>query len=149
MSEPDPLASFDISPLERAVVRVARSLHYVASDLAESDAEIKDEFRQSAIQAFEYTFELAIKTLERFLKASRPIGMPIRPTYNELIRAGIADGLIAGELSNWILFRERRNLISHTYDANKAAIVFSIVPNFLDETRLLLEAMRLRIASAK
>ena len=63
--------------------------------------------------------------------------------YRMLIRVGAEQGLI-GDVPAWFIYRDKRNLTSHTYDAGKAAEVFRILPDFARDARCLLERLRQR-----
>ena len=48
----------DLSSLREALAALNTSLRYLESDLA-ANPDVKDQFRAAAIQAFEFTYELA------------------------------------------------------------------------------------------
>ncbi len=41
----------------------------------------------------------------------------------------------------WLLFREKRNITSHTYDETKSLDVLAVVPQFIDRARFLLDRL--------
>lgn len=69
--------------------------------------------KEGVIQRFEYTFELAWKTVKDFLEEG---GLTISPvTPREVLKQGFAAKVLAeGQL--WIDMLDHRNLLSHTYD---------------------------------
>lgn len=69
--------------------------------------------KEGAAQRFEYTVELAWKTLKDYLENS---GITLTPrTPKSVVKAAFAARLIPdGQL--WIDIIEKRNLLSHTYD---------------------------------
>lgn len=72
--------------------------------------------REGIIQRFEYTFELAWKTLKDFLESEGIVISPATPrqVLKEAFRARVlADGQV------WIDMLDHRNLLSHTYDARR------------------------------
>lgn len=92
----------------------------------------------ACIQRFEYTYELAHKTIRRYLEMSEPSASVIKDfSFPTLIRLAYERGLLQLELVHWKEFRDARNLTSHTYDERKAADVFKGIPKFLNEAKFL------------
>lgn len=68
--------------------------------------------KEGVIQRFEYTFELAWKTLKDYLEYSGIILKQITP--KEVIKTGFESKILPdGDL--WIEMLAKRNLLSHTY----------------------------------
>jgi nucleotidyltransferase substrate binding protein (TIGR01987 family) len=113
-----------------------RSLHLATASLAEALDESKlrpaDNFvRDAAIQRFEYTYELCVKSLRRQLEAMSDSPAEVDALgYRDMIRVGVERGLIATE-ADWFTYRELRNITAHVYDPAKAAQVFAKLPKFL------------------
>jgi nucleotidyltransferase substrate binding protein (TIGR01987 family) len=79
---------------------------------------------QGLIQSFEYTFELAWKTLKDFLKQQEVDAKFPRET----IQLSYQHELIHnGEL--WIDMLEKRKLMAHTYDESNANLALSLIIN--------------------
>ncbi|MBI5606906.1 MAG: nucleotidyltransferase substrate binding protein [Deltaproteobacteria bacterium] len=78
---------------------------------------------QGLIQAFEYTHELAWKTLKDFLE-SRGVGTLYgsRDTIREAFKTGLIENGDA-----WMDMINSRNLSSHTYDEITAATIVSAI----------------------
>jgi len=128
----------DISPLGKAITQTEKSLKYCESDFAKSDLQLAFQLRAGAIQAFEFTYELAIKTLKRYLEQTETTAANIdHMSFNALIRLGFERGLLKAELVGWKKFRDRRNITSHTYDEKKAQVVYETIPLFLIEAKFL------------
>lgn len=98
--------------------------------------------QQGLIQGFEFTFDLAWKTLQDYLRHhNRPNdnGGP-----NVIITQALADGIIKGDEA-WKAIKESRNLTSHSYDGETADDIAQNILNsyyslFIQlETRLRLE----------
>lgn len=70
--------------------------------------------KEGLIQRFEYTFELAWKTLKDYLEAQEiPVSFP-----REVIKSAFHYGLINdGEV--WMDMLEKRNLMAHTYNESR------------------------------
>lgn len=85
-------------------------------------AEMSDLEKEGVIQRFEYTFELAWKTLKDYLLYSGVVLDQITP--RSVIKQAFAAKMIEDGLT-WINMLEQRNLMSHTYDSESFETVFS------------------------
>lgn len=113
--------------LARAVKRLADALD-----------QPKNEFiRDSAIQRFEFTYELAWRVLKRYLAAQ---GVEAR-SPREAIRGAFEAGLIPDDPS-WLGMIELRNLTSHTYDEKVAERIYAELPGMLKRFNALLARLR-------
>lgn len=112
-----------------------------AVELAE-ERELSDLEQQGLIQGFEFTFDLAWKTLQDFLRENK------RPNDNGgpnvIITQSLEDGFIKGE-EQWKAMKKSRDLTSHSYDGKTADDIAENILNtyynlfILLETRLQLE----------
>ena len=135
-----PMTPLDLSSLRSAIGQGEEALAYCRSDPALADPRLALHLRAGAIQAFEFTYELAIKTLKRFLEATEPTpGAVDAMSFNELIRRGSEAGLLRAQLIEWKGFRRDRGTTSHTYDEAKARAIFAAIPAFLAEAAFLLD----------
>jgi len=76
------------------------------------------------IQTFEFTFELGRKTLKDLLESEGFSPKSPKETIKMALQAGhIQDG------HTWIDALEKRNLMAHTYDENKAATAIQLIRN--------------------
>ncbi len=102
-----------------------------------------DFVRDSVIQRFEYTYAIAIKYIQKSLELTLPASDEIdKLTFNELIRTANEKGILYGNLADWALYRQRRNITSHTYNLEKANIVLEIIEQFSNEIAFLLEKIK-------
>ena len=70
--------------------------------------------KEGVVQRFEYSFELAWKTVKDFLEAGGLIIAPITP--RQVLKEAFAAKVIAdGQV--WIEMLDHRNLLSHSYDS--------------------------------
>ncbi|MDQ6960456.1 MAG: HI0074 family nucleotidyltransferase substrate-binding subunit, partial [Mariprofundaceae bacterium] len=93
---------------------------------------------------FEYTYELCWKMLKRRLKLDAPSPEAIdEMSFREMIRKGAERGLIDNPLV-WFNYREKRNLTSHTYDAEVAWDVYQAALAFLTDAGNLLATLKTR-----
>lgn len=132
--------TLDLTSLENALAQLGTSLDFHASDMAKKDPRLALQFRAAAIHAFEYSYDLSFKMLQRYLKEFD--GSPetvMQLPFRDLIRMGAEKGFIE-EPTLWFAYRELRNATSHTYSDKKAEQVFSEIPHFKQEADRLLAA---------
>jgi nucleotidyltransferase substrate binding protein (TIGR01987 family) len=129
-----------LDPLTKATEQLAASLEFGASDLAAGNPSLARQFRAAAIQAFEYTFELSRKMLQRRLKEILSAAEVERLSYRDLMRIGAEKGFI-DDPEPWFRFRDLRNITSHTYDEAKAEQIAAVLPEFLNKARFLLREL--------
>lgn len=136
----------DLSPLEKAISQLEKSLKYYNSDIAKKDSDLALQFMAASIQAFEYTYELSVKFLRRYLEMSEPSAENVEiMTFPSLIRTANERALLKTDWSQWKQFREMRNITSHTYDEVKAREVMNIIPIFFADAKYLLERIKTKI----
>lgn len=133
----------DLSPFDRAISQL--ETFYDLSLQPQDQPVMSEALRMAAIQAFEYTYELSVKMLRRFLEMTEPNPAALDDaTFQGLIRLGSERGLLKSDLPVWMDFRRQRGTTSHAYDAAKAAQVHAAIPVFLVDVRFLLAELRRR-----
>ena len=80
--------------------------------------------KEGAIRRFEYTFELAWKTLKDYLVYSGVVFDQITP--RSVIKQAFAAKIIK-DGQTWVDMLGQRNLMSHTYDDESFKIAFSSI----------------------
>lgn len=136
----------DISPFEKAVLQLEKSIRYLRSDMARKDENLREQFRGAVIQAFEYTYELGVKMLRRQLEQIIPNPAETREmNFLDFIRSAAEAGLVK-DVPGYRLYREKRNITSHTYDVNKAEEILAVMDDFMLEMRFLLAELKKRNA---
>ena len=135
--------TLDVSSLRIALTALEKSLNFLASDMAK-DPDLHEQFRAAAIQAFEFTHELAFKMLKRQLEqmSADPAAIDTMG-YMDVIRTGAEAGLVQ-DIARYRDYREKRNITSHTYDQAKAEQIVSILKDFRDDVRHLLAELERR-----
>ncbi len=125
--------AISVLSLMNAVQRLLEGLARYEQDT--SDTQIRD----GLIQRFEFTYEIAHKTLKRYLESSsaNPAQFDAMP-FADLIRSANEQGLLLNDWSTWKVFREMRGKTSHTYDEQIALEVVKEIPFFLQEAQYLL-----------
>ena len=139
--------NLDFSPLGSAISQLEKALKYAHSELAKTDAVLREQLRNSVIQCFEFTYELSHKMLKRYLEetAASPEEIDLS-TFQNIIRMGNEKGVVRSDWAKWRTYRQARTDSSHTYDEEKAEAVFEVAPDFLDEARYLFEELSKRDA---
>jgi nucleotidyltransferase substrate binding protein (TIGR01987 family) len=132
----------DLSSLRGALASLLRALtRWQATDSQD------EELRDACIQRFEYTFELSWKMLRRRLELDLPDAQAVDAmSFRELMRGGGERGLVR-DVDAWMVFRDKRNITSHTYNAAKAADVAAVIPAFAQHAQELLAQLEARGAS--
>ena len=91
--------------------------------LRESETELAID---GTLHRFEFTFELAWKTMKDYLEYNGVIENTGSP--REVIKAGFKQGMIEdGEA--WIDMMLSRNSLSHLYDENKSREIYDLIKN--------------------
>ena len=135
----------DLSPLENAVAQLEEGLVLYDSDIVRQHPEIRNQMRAGAIQAFEFTYELSIRMIQRYLErvSANPAEVD-RLEFRSLIRRASEQGLLQSDLSAWMGHRRNRGLTSHVYNEAMAERVFQAAQDFLGEVRHLLRELQER-----
>lgn len=129
--------TLDISALENAENKLQEML-------ARYKKEANDEaVRDSVIQRFEFTYSIALKTLRKyFIERAFILEEVNQMSFNEMIRTASQLNLIKSNLEKWTIYREMRNMTSHTYDEEIALQVVNIIPEFSDEVAYLITKLK-------
>lgn len=128
-----------IMPLKQALQTLDKALS--RSKTAPKDLEIRD----ACIQRFEYTYELSIKMIKRYLEEEMPLSEKIdQLNYRDLLRIAFETGLIQ-QVEKWFQYREARNQTSHAYNEDKAQEVYQVLPDFAEQVHLLVQQFELRL----
>ena len=83
--------------------------------LADGPAALSALEKEGVIQRFEYTFELAWKTVKDLLEAGGLLISPVTP--RQVLKDAFA-AKVLGDGQTWIDMLDHRNLLSHSYDAS-------------------------------
>ena len=121
--------SYSTSRFLKALKRLSEAL-----DKEEDDLKI-----DASIQRFEFTFELAWKTIKRALL----IEGIVCKTPRECLKASFRLGLIDSE-EEWLDMLDDRNAMSHIYSEEEARIIFARLPDYLEAFENLYNAIKQR-----
>jgi nucleotidyltransferase substrate binding protein (TIGR01987 family) len=67
-------------------------------------------------------------------------------SFRDLMRSGGERGLVR-DVDAWMVFRDKRNMTSHTYNAAKATDVAAVIPAFAEHAQELLAKLQARSVS--
>lgn len=132
----------DLSSLRDALASLHRALdRWKAANFQD------EELRDACIQRFEYTFELCWKMLKRRLELDLADARSVDGmSFRDLMRSGGEYGLVR-DVDAWMVFRDKRNITAHTYNAAKAADVAAVIPGFAQHAQELLSQLQARGAT--
>jgi hypothetical protein len=111
----------DLTSLEKAAGQLEKALRYAIHARQNDETELFEQFRNSVIQTFEYTYELSCKLMRRSL----------------IERAASADEVESLSFQDTI-----RNKTSHAYDEAYAAEAYATAVDFLPRAKDLLTRLR-------
>ncbi len=98
----------------------------------------KNEFiRDSAIQRFEFTFELLWKSFQAVCREAGVVAYSPRDSLRGAFRLGLIE-----DDPVWLAMLEDRNLTSHTYHSDTAEAIFSRLPRYATEIRTALRSLK-------
>lgn len=135
-------APIDFEPLQKALAQLMEAISFW-QERADGDA-LKPHLRSAVIQSFEFTYELAVRTLRRVLIERAESADLVRDlSFSDLIRRALDAGLPT-DLNLWRHWRDLRNSTRHTYDEEHAQAVVMEVPEFADGIGKLLLCLKLQ-----
>jgi len=138
------MTQLDCSALERAIAQLEKSYSYLDSDLSRQDPDLRDQFRAATVLAFEFTYEVAVKMIRRQLGQIVATPSALREmAFMDLIRTAADAGLVR-DATPFKVYRELRNITSHTYDADKAEEIVQEIQAFLADVRFILAELQRR-----
>jgi nucleotidyltransferase substrate binding protein (TIGR01987 family) len=135
----------DLSPLENAVEQLDDGPVLYDSDIVLQHPEIRGQMRAGAIQAFEFTYELSIRMIKRYLEqvSANPAEVD-QLEFRNLVQRAPEQELLHSDLNAWMEHRRNRGLTSHVYNEAMAERVFQAAQDFLVEVRYLLRGLQER-----
>lgn len=102
--------------------------------------------RYSVIKAFELTYQMAVKTLAKYLASnSRRADEVADFDFQDLIRLADQEGLLKDGWPKWKLYRENRNRAAHMYREEIASAVSESLEDFLVDAHTLLRNLSRRV----
>lgn len=125
-----------LDPLKNAYLSLTKAVD--RAKLNPEDLEVRD----ACIQRFEYTYELCIKFIKRYIETENPSPENVdQMNFRDLLRLAAEIGLVE-KVELWFQFREAKNNTTYAYDEAKAIIVFNAIPSFIQQAGFLLEKLK-------
>lgn len=136
--------NLDLTSFRDAFGALERSMAFLASESAKKDPLLREQFRNSAIQCFEFTHELAFKMMKRQLEQMTADPSAVdKMAYMDIVRSAAEAGLVDA-IGRFKDYRDKRNITSHTYNQAKAEQIAALLPAFLGDMRRLLAELEKR-----
>ncbi|MBV8802738.1 MAG: nucleotidyltransferase substrate binding protein [Gammaproteobacteria bacterium] len=127
----------NLASLKKTISCLNEAIEFSHSDMAKQNEKIFEQFRNSVIQCFEFTYELSWKMLKRRLELDSPTPAAIDElSFNDMIREAAVRGYI-NEPVQWIKYRKERNITSHAYDEKLAQEIYKTAIHFLKDAQQL------------
>lgn len=140
--------SLDLTSLEASVVQLEEALSLCNSELYKNNPLMHRHLRAAAIQAFEYTYAISLKMIMRHLEKTTTQPDEINNmSFNNIIREAFGKDLVRSDIVVWRNYRKQRGITSHTYDEEKAQMIFESIPDFLKEAQYVLARLQERNSS--
>ncbi len=122
------MINMDLKQIEDAILRF-REMYDQYNKIDELQPLMQEAVKESLLQRFEYTQEIAWKIAKKYLVEQEGYSNDMGP--KKVIR-------ICGELNllnaeNWLLYLQNRQDISHDYSGAKAIAVLESIHEFKDE----------------
>jgi len=134
----------DITPLEKALTQLEGNLRLIDARVWGDDDEHRCAIERGAVQAFEFTYGVAVGLLKRHLEQIKPESVEFGAMrFEDFLRASAAAGLIPN-LENFFDYWEKRNLTSHNYNEEVSRQLLAILAPFAQDMRFLLKQLQAR-----
>lgn len=96
--------------------------------------------RDAAIQRFEFTVELAWKSIQQFFRSQKIICRSPKECLQEAFKFGLAK-----DNPLWLKMIDDRNLTSHTYNEELADQIYCRLPQYLEVLKNLKDSLETKI----
>jgi nucleotidyltransferase substrate binding protein (TIGR01987 family) len=135
----------DLTLFRDALAELEKTHARAMTQAVKTDPELFPVYRSATVKAFEYTYGLAVKHMERFLeKYGTERGENGDINFRDMLRMAREYGLIRN-IESWLNHRDCRNASSHGYQASIAERIFAAAPALIEDARFALAAMQRRI----
>ncbi|MES2664115.1 MAG: HI0074 family nucleotidyltransferase substrate-binding subunit [Pseudomonadota bacterium] len=105
--------------------------------------ELEESLLSGAIQNFEVMYELCVKTLRRQLEMVSDTPVEIdQMDFRTMLRTAAEKGFL-NTVEPWFEYRKMRNITAHSYDHEKALLVYQGIPDFILQVHELLTILEI------
>jgi len=132
----------DITPLEKALGELEENLQFLDAKAWGDNERHKRIFERAAVQAFEFTYGLAIGLLIRQMEQDAPDPAKLSAMgIEDRFRMAANSGLIPDAV-RFFDYRKKRNLTSHNYNEEISRQLLAVLNPFAQDTRFLLKQLQ-------
>lgn len=134
--------ALDLTSLKKAIASLKKALNVATSKKMDALGEDEQEvIKAGVIQNFEFTYELCWKFIQRWIRKNQaPEDADYPRTRKELFRMAARHTLIEDPLP-WFEYGDARNMTAHTYDEDKAQVVYEAAIRFVSDAQYLLRRL--------
>ena len=125
----------DLSIFARAILKLEEAINMDKTEIV----------RDSVVQRFEYTYELSISIIRRYILEKYISDKVDIYVFQDVIRTALQLEIIKSDLEKWSEFRKLRNKTSHTYNEKIAEDVYQIAKVFLEEVKFVYKAIQSKL----
>lgn len=130
----------DITNLKSAYLSLKKSIEKLEEN---KHCDFADMLEDSCVKRFEYTLEVARKTMKRILK--NIYGKSEEElTVNNIFRYMQGYNFIPN-WENWRMYYEKRNNTAHEYNFEKSRKLLEIIPQFLNDSEKLINNLETKL----
>ena len=136
----------DLTSLRNAVASLEGSLDVVGDRawFGQQSATVQNTLMAGVIQNFEFVFELSVRMMRRQIEQESDTPDEIdHRDFRDILRIAAEKALIAN-VEAWFGYRRMRNISAHTYDHEKARLVYQDTLTFVNDARALLATLEAR-----
>ena len=137
--------TIDPSFLEKSLTTLKKYKTHADFFQGADNKDLAEVVRAGTIQAFEHTYELSIKHIQRCLCVLEPSTETRDLSFQSRMELAEHHGLV-DESRHYIQYRTIRNLTVHTYDETHAIQVISVMDQFIDSTQKLIDNSKKRLS---
>jgi len=137
-----------LDALRNAISSLSDGLDIVSDRpwFAQQSTKLQNTLVAGVIQNFEFVYEISIKMIKRQIEIESPGSQDVdHSSFRDILRFAAEKGLIV-DVDAWFKYREMRNTTAHTYDHEKARLVYEKTLGFIVDARALLENLEARNA---
>jgi len=137
-----------LDALRNAISALSDGLDIVSDRqwFTQQSTKLQNTLMAGVIQNFEFVYEISIKMIKRQIEMESPSPQEVDHTnFRDILRFAAEKGLIA-DVDAWFKYRDMRNSTAHTYDHEKARLVYEKTLGFIVDARALLENLEIRNA---
>lgn len=110
----------------QSLVNMKKALTGILREAKNKEGEVYRTYQMAAVQAFEISYELTWKILQKIL---RKYSIDVRFSKEVFLKA--ADIRLMEDPKVWFKFLEKRNETVHAYDENLLDDIFNVLPDFI------------------